>query len=85
MTAELTTRQARIQNNANRFNFDTVIEKDGDITYLTVTNPRRPYAEKIAVGARINPRTGKENHFAMVDGKLTPLNRIFIVLQGMAD
>lgn len=85
MTAELTTRQARIQKNADRFNFTAVIEKDGDVTYLMVSNPRRPYSEKLAIGARTNPRTGRENHFAMVDGKLTPLNRIFIVLQGMAD
>jgi hypothetical protein len=37
------------------------------------------------VGASINPHTGREAHFALVDGKRTPLNRVFIVLTGMVD
>lgn len=85
MAAELTDRQLRLQASAERRGLATAVDQDGEITYLTVSNPLRPYAEKLVMGARVNPSSRRMNHFAMVDGKLTPLNMIGIHMSGMAD
>jgi hypothetical protein len=85
MAAELTPRQLRVQASAEKRSLATAVDQDGAITYLTVSNPRRPYAGKLAMGARTNPSSGRLNHFAMVDGKLTPLNMMGIHMSGMED
>lgn len=85
MAAELTDRQLRLQASAEKRGLTTAIDQDGNITYLTVTNPRRPYASKVVMAARVNPSSGRMNHFAMVDDKLTPLNMLGIHMSGMED
>lgn len=85
MAAELTDRQLRLQTSAERRGLATAVDQDGEITYLTVTNPRRPYAGKLVLGARINTSSGRMNHFAMSDNKLTPLNMMGIHMSGMED
>lgn len=85
MAAELTTRQLRLQASAEKRGLTTTIDQDGAVTYLTVSNPRRPHASKIVMGARVNTYSGRMNHFAMVDSKLAPLNMLGIHMSGMED
>jgi hypothetical protein len=44
MITELTPRQARLKVNAERLGLAAVTEQDGNVLYLKVENPSRPYA-----------------------------------------
>jgi hypothetical protein len=90
--AALTARQARVQAYADRHGLTVEIRTetfgDTEITFLTVTNPGRPYSGHVGLSAWVRPTTGRTSHNATAgtfDSKTIRLRDVFIRLGMLHD